>query len=225
MYAMLKDWLRPICPVLACALTACVDVPPPTNTADDSESNETATTTDTGDAETYTWYRDVQPIVAEKCGTCHVAGDIAPFALTTYENALAVAPILAPSIESGQMPPWPPADGCNEYKHSRALSDDQREILLTWLAEGTPEGDPADAPPKPEPPPAWEPDVLIEMPEPYTQAKFPDDYHCFLIDGPMLDSTQYVTGFQVFPGERSIVHHVIAYLVLPSALDQFQAFD
>jgi hypothetical protein len=225
---MLIDWLRPTCPLLAAvfALTACVDAPVPTNTAEGNESSDEAgTTTDTGDTETYTWHRDVQPIVAEKCGTCHVAGDIAPFALTTYENAIAVAPILAPSIESGEMPPWPPAAGCSEYTDSRALTDEQREVLLTWLDEGTPEGDPADAAPTPGPAPAWEPDVLIEMPEPYTPTKSPDDYHCFLIDGPELDSTQYVTGFEVFPGQRSMVHHVIAYLVLPSALEDFEAFD
>jgi hypothetical protein len=225
---MLHDWLRPISPLVAVfALTACVDAPVPSNTTEGSESNDTAATSDTGDADadTYTWHRDVQPIVAEKCGTCHVAGDVAPFALSTYEEALVMAPILAPSIESGAMPPWPPAAGCSDYTHSRALTDDQREVLLTWLDEGAPEGDPADAQPTPQPPPAWEPDVLIAMPEPYTPSKAPDDYHCFLMDGPALESTQYVTGFEVFPGQRSMVHHVIAYLVLPSALDDFEAFD
>lgn len=200
----------------------------PSSSSDADTTAETAsdTSSDTvAEAETYTWHRDVQPIVAEKCGTCHAEGDIAPFALTTYAEALEMAPILAPSIESGQMPPWPPATGCNEYTHSRALTDEQQEILLTWIDEGAPEGDPADAPPTPEPEPAWEPDVLIEMPVAYTPTKSPDDYRCFLIDGPELASTQYVTGFQVFPGERSIVHHVIAYSVLPGAIDEFQAFD
>jgi hypothetical protein len=210
---MLHDWLRPISPLAAAfVLTACVDAPVPSNTTEGSESNDTTATSDTGDADadTYTWHRDVQPIVAEKCGTCHVAGDVAPFALSSYEEALVMAPILAPSIESGAMPPWPPAAGCTDYTHSRALTDDQREILLTWLDDGAPEGDPADAQPTPQPPPAWEPDVLIAMPEPYTPSKAPDDYHCFLIDGPELESTQYVTGFEVFPGQRSMVHHVIA---------------
>ncbi len=228
---ILSNWLRPSRPILAAAfvLTACVDAPEPSSTTEANESNEstdTSGTSDTGDAaETYTWHRDVQPIVAQKCATCHVDGDIAPFSLTTYEEAFEMAPILAPSIESGQMPPWPPAAGCSEYTDSRALSDEQREILLTWISEGAPEGDPAEAPSAPEPPPAWEPDVLIEMPEPYTPSKAPDDYRCFLIDGPELDKTQYVTGFEVFPGQRSMVHHVIAYLVLPSAIEQFEAFD
>lgn len=222
---MRLDWLRFVCPLFAAtlALAACVEAPPAGG--DDGDESGTAGASETGEPDPYTWYRDAQPIVAEKCGNCHVDGDIAPFSLTTYEEALAVAPILAPSIESGDMPPWPPTAGCNEYSHSRALSDEQREILLTWLDQGALEGDPADAPPAPEPEPEWVPDVLLEMPEPYTPSSSPDDYHCFLIDGPELTSTEYVTGFEVYPGERSIVHHVIAYAVLPNAVEDFQAFD
>jgi hypothetical protein len=216
--------------VAALGLTACVDAPTPADTADTGSTANTTddeSSTDTGDAEThtYTWYRDVQTIVAEKCGTCHVDGDIAPFALTTYEQTSSLAPILAPSIASGYMPPWPPAAGCAEYTHTLALSEEQREILLTWIDEGAPEGDPSEAPPTPDPEPEWVPDILLSMPEPYVPATTPDDYRCFLIDGPDNALTRYVTGFEVFPGERSMVHHVIAYLVLPNAIETFQAFD
>ncbi|HLT40895.1 MAG TPA: hypothetical protein VK034_31675, partial [Enhygromyxa sp.] len=95
----------------ALAITACVDAPTPADTAGTTDTTDTTDTadvdessTETGDAETYTWHRDVQPIVAQKCGTCHVDGDIAPFALTTYEQASSLAPILAPAIASGEMP-------------------------------------------------------------------------------------------------------------------------
>ena len=43
------------------------------------------------------------------------------------------------------------------------------------IEQGTPEGDPAEAPPAPDPKPEWVPDVLLEMPEPYTPDKTPDD--------------------------------------------------
>lgn len=211
----------------AFALTACVDAPTPADTANTTSTtaDDDESSTDTGDAQTYTWHRDVQPIVAQKCGTCHVDGDIAPFALTTYEQTSLLAPVLVPAIASGYMPPWPPAEGCAEYTHTRALSEEQREILLTWIDQGAPEGDPSEAPPAPEPEPEWVPDFLLSMPVSYVPATTPDDYRCFLIDGPEIDTTHYVTGFQVFPGERSMVHHVIAYLVLPSAIETFQGFD
>lgn len=225
---MFVDRLRPTVSVVAAALalTACVDATTPAATAGTSDTSDTdESNTETGEAETYTWHRDVQPIVAEKCGTCHVDGDIAPFALTTYEETSSLATILAPSIASGDMPPWPPTAGCSEYTHSLALSEEQREILLTWIDQGTPEGDPSEAPPAPTPEPEWVPDILLSMPEPYAPTSTPDDYRCFLIDGPEIDTTQYVTGFEVFPGERSMVHHVIAYLVLPGAIEAFQGYD
>src|SRR5690606_6032975 len=81
------DWLRFTLPSLAAAiaLTACVDAPPSGKTTDAESGDESSTTdaatdtdtatADTGEPEPYTWYRDVQPIVAEKCGNCHVDGD------------------------------------------------------------------------------------------------------------------------------------------------------
>ena len=47
------------------------------------------------------------------------------------------------------MPPWPPDAACNSYQHDRSLTDQQRTDLLAWIADGAPEGDPADAPPLP----------------------------------------------------------------------------
>ena len=126
------------------------------------------------------------------------------------------------------MPPWPPAAGCNQYEHDRSLTEEQRATLLTWLDEGAPEGDPAEAAPLPEPADAWIPDVTAAMPEPYVPAIEPDDYRCFLLepgDLAELDGTRYVTGFEVFPGERAVVHHVIAYLVDAEQVAAFEALD
>jgi hypothetical protein len=177
---------------------------------------------------TYTWHRDVAPVIAEACAGCHVEGDIAPFALTSYAEVSALAAVLAPSIEARSMPPWPPAAGCNDYQHDRSLTEEQRATLLTWLDEGAPEGDPAEAAPLPEPDDAWVPDVTAAMPEPYVPAIEPDDYRCFLLEpGDLadLDGTRYVTGFEVFPGERAVVHHVIAYIVDAEQVAAFEALD
>lgn len=37
-----------------------------------------------------------------------------------------------------------------------------------------------------------------------------DDYRCFLVD-PGVDTDRFLTGFEVRPGEPSVVHHVIVY--------------
>ncbi|HLT35863.1 MAG TPA: hypothetical protein VK034_06245 [Enhygromyxa sp.] len=189
------------------------------------DGHDAAPEADESNSPTYTYWRDAKAVLDHKCANCHVAGDIAPFALTSYAEVTAMAPILPLAIEAGTMPPWPPGDGCQDYRHDRSLADDERELLLTWLAEGAPEGDPADQPSGGDQHSAIEfsPDVTLTMLEPYTPTKAPDDYRCFVIpwDGP----EPWVTGFRVVPDQRSVVHHVIAFAIDPDAVGTVEALD
>ena len=204
---------------------ACTDETAPTTDAGHADTDPDADTDESESQPTYTWHGEVAPLVAQKCAGCHVDGSIAPFALTNYAEVSTLAPILAPAIESEAMPPWSAAPGCNNYEHDRSLSAEEREILLTWIDEDVPEGDPSQAAPLPEPPPAWVPDTMIEMPEAYTPTQEPDDYRCFLVDGPELAQTSFVTGLEVYPGEREIVHHLIAFLIDPEQIPSFEQYD
>lgn len=212
--------------VLAACLTACVQ--PSDGEVDDSPGEDAAGDGD-GDGHaqpsTYTYWRDAKAVLDAKCIGCHVDGDIAPFALGSYAEVAAVATILPSAIESGVMPPWPPGEGCNEYRHDRSLTDAEQELLLTWLAEGAPEGDPADEPASGDgdPAPVFTPNVTLTMPEAFTPTQEPDEYRCFVI--PWAGEAPYVTGYRVVPGQRSIVHHVIAFAVDPAQVDQVEQLD
>ncbi|MCA9709739.1 MAG: monooxygenase [Myxococcales bacterium] len=200
------------------------------STGDASSSGSDAAAEPEGPVATYTYWRDAKAILDAKCGGCHQPDDIAPFPLTTYEQVRAVAAVLPASLEAETMPPWPPADGCQEYAHARSLDEADKALLLTWLDEGAPEGDPADAPaPEPEPgaepqPEPWSPTMTVEMPEPYSPVTAPDDYRCFLVPWTQAE-TSYVTGYRVVPGNRSIVHHVIMFNADASVVPQLQAMD
>jgi hypothetical protein len=215
--------------LLVSSLWGCTQSATNSEAANDETSGESGDSGESGETgeqqATYTYWADAKAVLDQKCAGCHVSGDIAPFALTTYAEVSAVAPILPFAIEVGSMPPWPPADGCNEYQHNRSLDEAERELLLTWLAEGAPEGDPADEPPPGDEDPAddFQPDVTLTMLEPYTPTQGPDDYRCFVIpwDGP----EPWVTGFRVVPDQRSIVHHVIAFAVDPELADSVEALD
>jgi hypothetical protein len=64
------------------------------------------------------------------------------------------------------------------------------------------------------------------MGAPYVPKDRPDEYRCFLIDWPATKTTtQYVTGFQVVPGERRMVHHVVAFLAGPGRIPFFEQLD
>ena len=193
-------------------------------------AGESTGTTATGDGATtgaeagVTYWRDVKPVLDVKCATCHRPGDIAPFSITTYDEAQKMAPAIAESIAAGTMPPWSPSPACNTYKHDRSLSADQRARVLEWIAAGAPEGDPADEPAAPEPEAPIAYDLELGIAEPFTPTAYPDEYHCFLLDWPK-QADSYATTFDIVPNERSIVHHVIAYVLPEKELAAFEALD
>jgi hypothetical protein len=51
-----------------------------------------------------------------------------------------------------------------------------------------------------------------------------DDYRCFLLD-PEVDADSFVTGYDVSPGDVSVVHHVILYRVDPDNVRLAEAQD
>ena len=121
-----------------------------------------------------TWSREVSRIVQEKCQSCHRAGDIAPFALMTYEDARDNAIAIRTAVSRRIMPPWKPVPGHGEFKADRSLTDAQRDTIIDWVNAGMPQGDPADLPTPVDYSSDWRlgtPDQIISMPEPYTRRR------------------------------------------------------
>lgn len=160
-----------------------------------------------------TYYKDVLPITQVSCNGCHVAGGIAPFALDTYETAKLKAPLMADATANKRMPPWLASKDCGgPFVGDRSLSDAQIEVFSQWFQSGALEGNPADAPP-----PIGAAEILprVDLTKQMTQAYTPtirDDYRCFIID-PALAQQEVVTGYDIIPGAKSVVHHVIMYIV------------
>ncbi|MEM9491817.1 MAG: hypothetical protein AAGC55_21915, partial [Myxococcota bacterium] len=163
------------------------------------------------------YYEHAKPILDAKCaGGCHIDGGIAPFALDTYDQTLTARDSMRAAIVSGQMPPWQPDDCCNHYRYDRSLSDAERDTLLAWLDQGQLLGDPADEGPPLEVDSGGlsRVDVVTTMPEPFTPRPLigRDELRCFLLDWPV-DHDTFVTGINVVPGDRSVVHHVVVAMV------------
>src|SRR5262249_20156920 len=128
----------------------------------------TAENPDAGIAEP-TWFKDVQPIVVEKCQGCHSEGGLAPFALETYNQVANIRSLVHAAVEDRIMPPWQPAPCCTQYRWDRSLSEDERATLLRWIDHGLALGDAADAPPARPPAPGLpKVDLRAEMREPFT---------------------------------------------------------
>lgn len=170
-----------------------------------------------------TWHRDVGPIVQRRCQGCHAAGGMGPFPLETYAHASAQHAAVAGAVTELRMPPWMPV-GPPRFKDSRRLTRGEVAIISAWSQQGAPEGDPATAPP-PQPAPQgldWV-DLRMAPAQAYTpNTSQPDDYHCFLLE-PGFTEARDVIGFEVVPGARHQVHHVLLFNVPEAAAREADA--
>ena len=165
-------------------------------------------------AQTPTWSEDVASVVYNRCASCHHAGSVGPFSLTSYSDAYNERFNVQFAVESGVMPPWHPDTSYQHYAQERYLTTAEIQLISDWVNGGAPEGNPAVAPPPPVfPVGALLPnaDLSLEMAPYVSQAFNEDNYVCIALD-PGILSQKKVRAFEVIPGDREIVHHVLVYI-------------
>lgn len=162
------------------------------------------------------YHREVAPILAASCVECHRDGDVAPFALTSYEDARRRAKTIAEVCSDGFMPPWFADTEAGLFRDERGLGQLELEVLRAWAAAGAPEGDPAEAlPPPPLAEERWrlgEPDLLVEMPVAYEVAADGDDVYRYFVIPNELAEERAIVAIDFRPGDPAVVHHCIAYI-------------
>lgn len=99
-----------------------------------------------------TFHKDIQPIIQEKCVTCHRTGGAGPMPLITYEEVSPFAGLIMYKTglkdKMGAMPPFylERDNGIQDYKSNPALSEEQIAMIAEWAQNGAPRGNPDDAP-------------------------------------------------------------------------------
>lgn len=177
-----------------------------------------------------TFTRDIAPLLQANCQACHRSDQIGPFPLVTFNDARKHAFDLATVTEDRRMPPWlaSPDFGDVPFRHDRSLSEEEIATFQAWADAGMPEGDPEDLPPAPEFSEGWalgEPDVIIELPEPFKiPADGPDIYRCFVIPNPLPEDAE-VIGLEYKPGNARVVHHVLGYIDVTGQAANLDAQD
>jgi hypothetical protein len=162
-----------------------------------------------------TFNRDIAPILYQNCSNCHRPGEVAPFALLTYQDAAKRAKQIADITQAHVMPPWKATPGYGDFMDVRRLTDQQIATIADWAKHGAPEGDAAEKPTPPKFPEGWqagEPDQVFKMTQAYSApAEGPDQFRCFAI--PLnADHDEYVKRVEFRPGNPKIVHHAILFL-------------
>ncbi|GAB4452909.1 MAG: thioredoxin family protein [Armatimonadaceae bacterium] len=161
-----------------------------------------------------TYSRDIAPILYKNCVSCHRTGEVGPFALDTYERAVAWAQQIKIETQARRMPPWK-ADASVKFHDEMRLSDRERAQLAEWADGGTPEGDPKTLPPMPVFASGWKlgkPDVVFTMPEAYrVPAEGRDTYRCFVIPT-NFDEEVWIEGVEYQAGNKAVVHHMSGFV-------------
>jgi hypothetical protein len=160
-----------------------------------------------------TYYADALPVFQHNCMPCHATGGNGTPTLDSYSSASSGINAVLAAINNGTMPPFPPAAGCNQYVDELRLSAADKAVLVDWAQNGTPEGNPADAPPfSPPGTSLGTPDRTlggVTFTPAYPGTAGPDDlYWCFPLDPGITVATDLVAA-EVIPGTANEVHHVI----------------
>jgi hypothetical protein len=157
-----------------------------------------------------TWADNVACIVYSHCTGCHNPKGAAPFSLLDYSTAVTYASSIKFYVEKDLMPPWPVDNGFRKMAHDRSLSDKEKSTIVNWVNNGTPQGNMSNAPAAPvytNSEVISNPNLTLQMPT-YTVPSITEDlYRCFVLTTG-LSIQQYITGIEIIPGNKNIVHHV-----------------
>jgi mono/diheme cytochrome c family protein len=164
-------------------------------------------------ASTSAYRETVAPILIEHCVDCHRAGGIAPWAMTSHRMILGFAPMIREVVRTKRMPPWHADPHVGAWIGDRNLSAKDAAALVGWIEAGAPRGEGADplealAPPASEWP-LGEPDLVLTLPPFEIPATGVVDYQYPLVENPLAEPV-WVKAATIAPGERTVVHHVLA---------------
>ncbi len=167
-----------------------------------------------------TFYRDVLPILQNRCQECHRPGEMAPMGFMTYPQTRPWAKAIRDAVRSRKMPPWFADPCCGKFSNDRSLTPAEIETLAAWAESGATKGDEADAPsprnwPKEGNLPA--PDAVVSMPLPFeVPAKGAVEYQYFVVPTGFHED-RWVQAVEARPGNRAVVHHAVVYIREPGS--------
>ena len=155
----------------------------------------------------------VAPLLAERCVACHRAGGIGPWAMTSYDMVRGFAPMIREVVRTKRMPPWHADPHYGAFVGDRSLSSEEAKMLVHWVEAGAPRGTGPD--PLATLDRTWsewtlgKPDLIVEVPSYQVPATGVVDYRYPRVANP-LGRDVWVRAVEILPGDRSVVHHVLA---------------
>lgn len=177
-------------------------------------------------AQTVTYSEDVACILYSHCTNCHNnTNSLAAIPFTNYNQAWSQRNAIKYYVENKLMPPFSPSTESRRYTHEKTLTQNEIDLIVAWVNQGTKEGNPSLAPPTPVIAPltskVLSPDLAYRIPA----YKVPDtvsfQYQCFVV--PTTFSTEKkISEIEILPTDLSAIYSVFLYSdtsSIPLALD------
>lgn len=159
------------------------------------------------------WKDQISCIVYSHCTSCHNSNGLAPFALTTYQQAFNYRNSILQSVEEKHMPPYLPNTDYSHFGDEKVLNTREIDLIREWVNAGAPEG----TNPQQLPEPTYNsgeiitaPDQRLSIPNFTIPPTGNDLYQAFVISNPST-TVRYIDSMEVIPGNRNIVHHVLVF--------------
>jgi peroxiredoxin len=168
---------------------------------------------------TISYAKDIGPLLARKCADCHSTGNIGPWAMTSYRKVKSMADMTQEVLLARRMPPWDADPHYGKFSNDRALTREEKLLLLRWIEQGAPRGEGEDPLESFTPPPGdWplgKPDVVVSLPKAQEiPATGVVDYR--YVDVPLsFTNDVWVGGAAIKPGNLKCTHHVIVRVKYP----------
>lgn len=167
-----------------------------------------------------TFHRDVVPVLQKNCQGCHRPGEAAPMSFLTYKETRPFAKAIKEAVATKRMPPWFADSHAGKFANDRSMTLGEIDTLVRWVDTGAKEGDVKDAPKPVQFVQGWnigKPDLVVEVPKPFVvPATGTIDYTYYVLPLNLKEDT-WITAAEVRPGNREVMHHVIAFVRPPGA--------
>src|SRR5215471_5686506 len=167
-----------------------------------------------------TYYKDVLPILQDRCQSCHRPGEIAPMPFVTYEQTLPWANKIANAVEMKMMPPWFADPRYGHFANDPSLSAQQIATIRAWVATGAAPGDVRAAPPPRKWTHGWnipEPLLVVIMPVPVEIPADGELDYTYEIVPTHFSEDRWVQMSEVRPSSAEHVHHGVVYIRPPDS--------
>jgi len=168
-----------------------------------------------------TFYRDVLPVLQDRCQTCHRANGIAPMRFETYEQTRPYAAAIAAATQNKSMPPWFADPHIGRFSNDPSLSAEQIAALAAWAGAGAPAGGSRDAPSPIHWAESWsipQPDLILQMPKGVALPASGDVEYTYEIVPTGFKEDRWVQSVEILPSLRANVHHAVVYVRPPDSL-------